>query len=59
MLVLKRGEGDVIVIGDDIRIFVTKIVGSRVYLGVDAPQDISVYRKEIWDRIQEQKAAAV
>jgi carbon storage regulator len=53
-LMLTRREGEIICIGDDIFITVTKIRGSEVKLAIEAPPDIKVYRKEIFIRIKEE-----
>ena len=50
MLVLTRRIGEEIVIGDDIRVTVVAIEGSKVRLGVTAPKDVAVDRKEVHDR---------
>ena len=47
MLVLSRTVGQVIVVGDDIRITVVEIRGDKVRIGVDAPRFVSVDREEI------------
>ncbi len=47
MLVLSRFVGQVIAIGDSIRITVVEIRGDKVRLGVDAPRDVAVNREEI------------
>lgn len=47
MLVLSRKKGEAIVIGNDITIVVISIEGGRVKLGIDAPQNVEVHRKEI------------
>ena len=47
MLILARKEDDKIVIGDDIVITVTKISGSIVTLGIEAPKDVPVLSKEL------------
>ena len=52
MLILTRKVGESVVIGDDIRVTVVNLSGYRVRLGVDAPKEISVYREEIYDRLQ-------
>ena len=54
MLVLSRKKQEVICIGDDIKIMVTDVRGDRVRLGITAPKDLPIYRKEIYDRIQEE-----
>lgn len=47
MLVLQRKEREVIVIGDDIRLTVTRIDRGRVELSIDAPPEVEVWRAEI------------
>ena len=56
MLVLSRRKDEVIMIGNDIEIVVTDIRGNRVRLGINAPKSISIYRKEIYDSIQCERA---
>ena len=55
MLVLSRYMNDSIMIGDDIEIMIIKVKGNKVRLGITAPRDISVNRKEIYLKIQEEK----
>ena len=56
MLVLTRREGESIVIGEKIIVTVVKIKdgGKGVRIGIDAPQDVSVYRPEVLERIKEE-----
>jgi carbon storage regulator len=53
MLVLTRRLGESIVIGDDIIIRILDING-QVKLGIEAPQNISVHREEIYAKIQKE-----
>ena len=55
MLVLSRYANDSIMIGDDIEIMVIKVQGGKVRLGITAPRDVTVHRKEIYLKIQEEK----
>ena len=55
MLVLSRKRGEKIVIADNIVITVTDIRGDKVRLGIDAPAEVSVHRKEVYEAIQRQK----
>ena len=59
MLVLSRHRDESIMIGDDIVLTIVDIRGDKVRLGIDAPQDIPVHRREVYDAIQRenQKAA--
>ena len=58
MLALTRKKGSSIMIGDDIEITVIGIQGEQVKLGIVAPKNISVHRKEIFDQIQKENAEA-
>ena len=51
MLILTRRLGETLVIGDDITITVLGVKGNQVRIGVDAPLDLPVHRKEVYERI--------
>jgi len=51
MLVLSRHKEESIKIGDDIEVKVVGIRGGHVRLGIEAPPQVSVHRREIYDRI--------
>ncbi|NNE85119.1 MAG: carbon storage regulator CsrA [Alphaproteobacteria bacterium] len=57
MLYLTRKIGETIIINDDIEITVVDVRGKSIKLGLTFPSDVSVYRQEIYDRIQAEKAA--
>jgi len=59
MLVLTRKLGETIIIGDDIVIKVVDIHGKQIRLGIEAPSEITIFRGEIYDRIQEEKKRAI
>ena len=59
MLVLTRKSNQSIMIGDDIEISVLAIMGEKVRIGIDAPRAVPVFRKEVYEEIQEDRAAAV
>jgi carbon storage regulator len=61
MLVLTRKTGEAIQIGDDIEITVISIAGDKVKIGISAPKNVDIHRKEIYLSIQEEnnKAADV
>ncbi|MCX6722553.1 MAG: carbon storage regulator [Candidatus Staskawiczbacteria bacterium] len=46
--------GEIITIGDDIRVVVISAYGCQVKVGIKAPKDISIYRDEIYERILEE-----
>ena len=52
MLVLSRQRDETIVIGDNIEITVVDIRGDKVRLGITAPREIQVHRKEIYEAIK-------
>ncbi|MFP6587688.1 MAG: carbon storage regulator CsrA [Pirellulaceae bacterium] len=52
MLVLSRKKNESIVINNNITIVVVDIRGDKVRLGVDAPKEIPVHRREVYDAIQ-------
>ncbi len=58
MLVLSRQRDQVIMIGDDIEVVIVDIRGDKVRLGITAPKDVSVHRKEVYDQIKRENAAA-
>lgn len=58
MLILARKSNERIMIGDDIEIAVVEIRGDQVKLGIVAPESVKVYRREVFDAIQEENRAA-
>jgi len=54
MLILTRKLGEVIAVGDDIKIVILDIKGRQVRIGVEAPKQTKVYREEIYQIIAEQ-----
>ena len=53
MLILTRGEDQVITIGDNIRVTIVEVRGDKVRVGIDAPRDVQVMRAEVLDKTQE------
>jgi carbon storage regulator len=53
MLVLCRKRGERVLIGPNIELTVVDIRGNKVRLAVDAPRDVSIHRREIYRRIQD------
>ena len=56
MLVLSRKKNESIVINNDITIVVVEIRGDKVRLGVEAPKEVPVHRREVYDAIQRHEA---
>ena len=61
MLVLTRKENESIMIGDQIKVTVVESSGGQIRLGIEAPQEIEIYREELYKQIKEenQKASTV
>ena len=58
MLVLSRKKNESIVINDDITIVVVEIRGDKVRLGVEAPKEVPVHRREVFDAIHRNDVTA-
>jgi carbon storage regulator len=58
MLILARRIGESIMIGDQVELTVVDIKGDQVKLGINAPSQVKVYRKEVYAAIQEENRAA-
>jgi carbon storage regulator len=55
MLVLSRQKDESIMIGDDVEITIVDVRGDKVRLGIAAPREIAVHRREVYDAIQREK----
>ena len=55
MLVLSRQKDESIIIGDDVEIIIVDVRGDKVRLGITAPKNISVHRREVYEAIQREK----
>ncbi len=51
MLVLNRKPGESIIIGDNIEIKILEIQDGKIKIGIEAPKDIGILRKEVYDEI--------
>lgn len=59
MLVISRKKGESLLIGDDIEITVIKLEDGSVKLGVNAPKEVTILRKELYEEVEnENKNAA-
>jgi carbon storage regulator len=52
MLVLTRKPGQSIMIGDGIEVQVLSVAGEKIRLGITAPREVSIFRNEVYDRIE-------
>ena len=58
MLALSRKKGEALIINNDIEITILEIKGEQVKIGISAPKEVPVYRKEVYIQIQEANKAA-
>lgn len=58
MLVLTRRHKESIMVGDDIEISILSIEGDQVKLGISAPKNVDIHRKEIYLSIQQENSSA-
>ena len=58
MLVLSRKKNESIVIRDNIVVMVVEIRRDKVRLGIEAPKEITVHRREVYDRIKQSEGSA-
>ncbi len=59
MLVLSRKTNESIMIGDSIEVKVVDVIGRTVKLGIEAPRDVAVHRKEVYEAIKDENLQAV
>lgn len=57
MLILTRRVGEVLRIGDDVSVTILSIKGNQVRIGIDAPDNLSIHREEIYVRISNELKA--
>jgi len=51
MLVLSRKPGESLRVGEDVRITVVSTASGQVRIGIEAPEDVAIYREEVYERI--------
>ena len=59
MLALTRKKGEALVINNNIEITVSEIRGDQIKIGISAPKDVPIYRKEVYLQIQQENEAAI
>ena len=59
MLALSRKKNEAIVVNNNIEITILEIKGEQVKIGISAPKEVPIYRKEVYLQIQEANQAAV
>jgi carbon storage regulator len=53
MLIVTRKEGESVIINDNVEVVVVSVEGGKIRLGFNAPASVQIYRKEIFDKIQQ------
>lgn len=59
MLALTRKKGEALVINNNIEITVLEMRGDQIKIGISAPKDVPIYRKEVYLQIQQENEAAI
>ena len=59
MLILTRRAGQSLYVGDNIRVTVLGIQGKQVKIGLELPEDMTVYRDEVYQRVMEENRMAI
>ena len=59
MLALTRKKGEALVINNNIEITVLEIRWDQIKIGISAPKDVPIYRKEVYLQIQQENEAAI
>ena len=59
MLILTRRPGESLYVGENIRITVLSLQGKQVKIGLEVPDDMTVYREEVYKRVMEENRLAI
>jgi carbon storage regulator len=58
VLIITRRAGERIMVGDEVVVEVTEVVGNSVRIGIGAPRSVPVYREEIYTAVRDENRAA-
>ena len=58
MLALSRKKNEAIVVNNNVEITILEIKGDQIKIGINAPKDVPIYRKEVYLQIQEENKAS-
>lgn len=58
MLILKRKLGECIIIGNNVQLSVVEINKTNIKIGIDAPDDVTIFREEVFNKIKEENEMA-
>ncbi|HKI81536.1 MULTISPECIES: carbon storage regulator CsrA [Pseudodesulfovibrio] len=59
MLILTRRPGESLYLGDNIKLKILSVQGKQIKIGLDVPEDMTVYREEVYLKIKEQNRQAL
>ena len=59
MLALSRKKGEALVINNNIEVTILEVKGDQIKLGISAPREVPVYRKEVYEQIQQSNKEAM
>lgn len=59
MLALSRKEGESIVINNNVEVTILEVKGEQIKIGISAPKNVPIYRKEIFNQIKEENEKAI
>ncbi len=59
MLALSRKKGEALVIGNNIEITILEVKGDQIKIGIKAPKEVPIYRKEVYEQIQQSNKEAM
>ena len=59
MLIITRKKGESLMIGDDIEITISKIDDGSVKIGIEAPKNVNILRKELYEEVEKENKEAV
>ena len=59
MLALSRKKGEALVVGNNIEIMILEVKGDQIKIGIKAPKEVPIYRKEVYEQIQQANKEAM
>jgi carbon storage regulator len=59
MLIITRKKGESLMIGDDIEIIISKIDDGSVKIGIKAPRDVQILRRELYEEVEQENKEAI
>lgn len=59
MLIITRKKGESLMIGDDIEITISKIDDGSVKIGIKAPKNVNILRKELYEQVEQENKMAM